>query len=77
MAKAHVGRPATNAAASYPVGVLPVAQPAVADERPEEQPSVPSPPAASAPRRDWVAYADAKGVVVAGLTKTQIRKLVG
>ena len=74
MPKNHVGRPATY---SYPVGLLP-APATPADTPPEETaPQDLPPPAASASRQKWVDYANAIGEDVAGLTKPQIRKLVG
>ena len=70
MPKAHKNRPATY---SYPVGLLP-APATPAEERPEGL--RPPPPAASAPKPDWIAYAAAVGVDVKGFTKQQIRKAV-
>ena len=63
-----------NRAPSYPVGVLPdlPAEPA-AEQGPEESPL---PPATSATRTKWAAYAAELGVDVQGLTKAQIRKKV-
>ena len=73
MPKNHQGRPATY---SYPIGLLP-APATPADEPPgEPAPQNLPPPASSASRAKWVAYADAIGVDVAGLTKAQIRKVV-
>ena len=71
MPKSHVDRPASY---SYPVGLFVAAPAAPAEERPEG--IRPPPPAASAPKPDWEAYAAAVGVDVAGLTKAQIRKAV-
>ena len=40
-----------------------------------EEPAAP-PPAASAAKAEWVIYAEALGVDVAGMSKAQIRKAV-
>jgi hypothetical protein len=61
MPKNHAHR-----APSYPVGVLPVAEPPVVDE-------LPAAPRARAPVAEWRAYAEALGVDTAGMSKAQIR----
>ncbi len=77
MPKVHQGRPATNAAASYPVGLLPAPAPKADEPSEETAPQDLPPPAASASRAVWVEYAKALGIVVtAGTTKAQIRKAV-
>lgn len=74
MPKTHRNRPPTNY--SYPIGVVPSDPPtgATADAGSEVSPE---PPAPSANKPAWEAYAEAVGVDPAGLTKAQIRKAVG
>ncbi len=70
MPKTHRDRPPT-----YHIGVLPVSPAPEPDEQPAAVP-IP-PPAASATRKKWAAYAESVGVDTAGKTKAQIREAVG
>lgn len=63
MPKIHGNRPATYP--PYPLGVKP--EPPAGDET-----GVSAPPAAKAPKAEWVAYAESQGVDASG-TKAQIR----
>jgi hypothetical protein len=69
MPKAHRNRPV-----SYPIGVLPEDRAEPPAEAPESQHA---PPAASARKAEWEAYAISVGVDPTGLSKAQIRAVVG
>ncbi len=73
MAKITVAGGATNAAATYPVGILP-SQPAAGATVEGESPARPR---RNAHKHVWVYYANQLGVDVGGLSKRQIIALVG
>ncbi len=70
MPKTHRDRPPTY---SYPIGIVPPAEPATVEQGPEVSPE---PPAASARRTSWAVYARKVGVDPTGLTIAQIKKAV-